>query len=88
MWVYIIKSCKTGKFYIGHTSDLPRRIADHNRGKSRSVRNRGPFDLVYKEEFLDRAAAVRREKEIKRYKGGNAFKKLISQNSNSIVELG
>ena len=85
LWVYVIKSQMTGRFYIGHTNNLKRRLEDHNRGKSRSVRNRGPFDLVYQEEFQDRSSAIKREKEIKRYKGGNAFKNLISKNTDPIV---
>lgn len=76
-FVYILRSLKDKRHYIGYTGDLDRRIKDHNKGKNRSVRGRGPFQLIYKEEFKDALSAQRREKEIKSYKGGNAFKKLI-----------
>lgn len=76
--VYILKSLKDGKFYIDQTNDLERRIQEHNEGRNPSVKGRGPFKLVYKEEFPDRSLAIRREREIKSYKGGNAFRKLIS----------
>jgi putative endonuclease len=75
-YVYVLKSLKDGRYYIGSTSDLGRRLDDHSLGKTTSLRNRRPLRLVYKEEFPDRLSARRREKQIKSYKGGEAFKKL------------
>ncbi len=46
-----------------------------------SVRHRGPFELIYKEEVETKIEAIRREKEIKSYKGGEAFRKLVSHYS-------
>ena len=80
-YVYILKSLKDGRHYTGYTKDLERRLNDHNRGKSRSVQKRGPFELVYKETFNSKEEAVDRERQIKNYKGGNAFKRLIEKNS-------
>jgi len=80
-FVYILQSQKDRKYYVGHTSDIDRRMKDHNRGKSKSVRNRGPFQLIYKEPFASRLDAIEREKQIKRYKSGDAFKRLIQQNT-------
>ena len=80
-FVYVLKSLKDNKFYIGSTNNLERRIQDHNRGKSKSVKNRGPFKLIYKKEYQTRLEALRREKEIKSYKSGEAFRILISQNT-------
>lgn len=77
-YVYILQSLKDQKFYIGHTQNLERRIQEHTEGKTRSLKGRVPFKLVYKESFLDRSGAVTRERQIKRYKGGNAFKQLVS----------
>jgi len=43
------------------------------------MRNRGEFDLVYVERCFSRSEAMKREKEIKKYKGGgNAFRKMLS----------
>jgi len=78
-YVYILKSLRDEKHYIGYTKDLQQRIADHNRGKSSSVKTRAPFLLVYQEEYSSRLEAIRREKQIKAYKGGIAFEKLILQ---------
>ena len=77
-FVYILQSIKDHRYYIGSTGDVQARLAYHNSGRQRSTKNRIPFELVYFEEHPDRSKAERREREIKRYKGGEAFKKLIS----------
>jgi putative endonuclease len=76
-YVYILLSQKDNRYYIGSTSDLKRRIEYHNSGLQRSTKHRVPFKLVYYEVHDDRSSAERREKQIKRYKGGEAFRKLI-----------
>jgi putative endonuclease len=43
----------------------------------RSTKSRIPFKLIYFEEYADKLTALQREKQIKGYKGGQAFKKLI-----------
>ena len=84
-FVYVLQSQKDQKYYIGYTNNLDRRIRDHNRGKSRSVKNRGPFQLVLKEVFATRVDAIKREKQIKSYNGGDAFKKLIQENTSDPI---
>jgi putative endonuclease len=76
-YLYILRSLKDGKYYIGSTSDISARFEYHNSGRQRSTKNRAPFILIYKEEYYTRTEAEKREKQIKSYKGGNAFKKLI-----------
>ena len=80
-YVYIIKSLKDNRNYIGYTRDIERRLQDHNRGKSKSVKYRGPFELIYQEKYATRLEASRREKRLKSYKGGEALKKLLSNNA-------
>ena len=80
-WVYIIRSLKNNKHYIGYTNNLERRLQDHNRGKSESVKYRGPFVLVCCEEYSTKLEASQREKQIKSYKGGEAFKRLLNNKS-------
>ncbi|MBI2074794.1 MAG: hypothetical protein HYT83_03090 [Candidatus Levybacteria bacterium] len=45
------------------------------------ILKRGFWRLIHKEEYSSLAEARRREKQIKSYKGGNAFKKLIESNA-------
>ena len=77
-YVYILRSLKDLGFYIGISSDVAARLNYHNSGKQRSTKHRLPFTLVYQEKHVDKTSALRREKQIKSYKGGEAFKKLIS----------
>ena len=78
-YVYVLRSLKDKRYYIGNTNNLERRLQDHNRGKSEAVKYRGPFELAYSEEYTTKSAAVRREIQIKSYKGGQAFKRLIDK---------
>jgi len=77
-FVYILQSEKDRGFYIGYTTDLVRRIHKHNSGKTQSLRHRRPLKLIYYEQLASLRDAKAREKQIKSYKGGEAFKKLIS----------
>ena len=66
--MYILRSSSTGRYYVGHTQDLAKRLREHNRGCARSTRDRGPWELFYKEEFSTRSEASRRERQIKSMK--------------------
>ena len=76
-FVNILKSEKDGGFYSGYTTNLKRRLAEHNSGKTKSLRNRVPLSLIYYERYPSKSAAKYREEQIKRYKGGEAFKRLL-----------
>jgi len=66
-WVYIVR-CRDGTLYTGITTDIDRRIGDHNRGKgSKYTASRRPVKLVYSEPQADRSSASKREAQIKRY---------------------
>jgi putative endonuclease len=58
-------SLKDGKFYVGMTSNVERRLNEHNSGKSISTRYRRPFVLIYREQFATRRDARKREKYLK-----------------------
>ena len=77
-FVYILKSIRDNKYYIGESSDVTARLLFHNSGKQRSTKNRTPFIIILVEQFENREMALKREKQIKSWKGGNAFKILIS----------
>jgi putative endonuclease len=68
---------KDGRYYIGETADVEARLRFHNSGKQRSTKNRIPFKLIMFEVYSNRSDALVREKQIKSWKGGEAFKKLV-----------
>lgn len=79
MWqVYILKSERYNRFYTGCTNNLERRLKEHNCGYNKSTCRFAPFEVIYTESFTDGPTAFSREKQIKSYKGGEAFKKLIN----------
>ena len=77
-FVSFLKSIKFERHYIGSTSNLDRRLANHNTGKVRSTKAYKHWKIIYRESFENKSEAFNREKQIKSYKGRIAFKKLIS----------
>jgi putative endonuclease len=76
-WVYILRSLRDLKFYIGQTDDLTDRFQRHNEGRVRSTKGRRPFELIKTESYATRAEAVRRERYLKNLKGNATFRKII-----------
>jgi len=68
-FIYVLKSELTGSSYVGHTSDLEKRLIEHNNNKSLSTRGEKPWRLVYKEEYTTRSEAASKEKYFKSIKG-------------------
>ena len=75
--VYVLESKKDNKWYIGCTSNLARRLVEHNGGKVLSTRFRKPFSLLFKEEFSDVYEAFRTERFYKTAKGKKILKQKI-----------
>lgn len=86
MWVYILK-CSDGSYYTGVTSNLERRLSEHQSGNHFGYTSmRLPVELVFSQEFNDPMTAIKREKQIK---GWTRDKKeaLIRGDFNALVEL-
>lgn len=64
-WVYIVR-CDDGSFYTGYTTDVDRRLREHNDGAgAKYTKGRTPVELVHRENHTTREAALAREHEIK-----------------------
>ncbi|MDE2939751.1 MAG: GIY-YIG nuclease family protein [Chloroflexota bacterium] len=63
--VYVLQSDSSGLLYVGQTRDLARRLGEHQQGLASYTRNRGPWTLVYEEEWATRGEAMRRERFLK-----------------------
>ncbi|AUX09355.1 putative endonuclease [Halalkaliarchaeum desulfuricum] len=64
-YVYVLE-CADGTLYTGYTTDIERRVAEHNAGEgAKYTRGRTPVELVHLEEYDSRSAAMSREHEIK-----------------------
>ncbi|MCH7827102.1 MAG: GIY-YIG nuclease family protein [Bacteroidetes bacterium] len=64
-YVYILKSLVDGKFYTGYTSNLKKRLDEHNKGLTKSTKSRRPFELVYFEGSVNIKDVMKREKYLK-----------------------
>ena len=78
-FVYILKSRNFDRYYTGHSADINKRIAEHNRGKVKSTKAYVPWEIVYSEIFNTKSEAFNREMQIKKYKSGEAFHKLLNK---------
>gem|GEM_PF-674386 len=76
--VYILYSSKYAKFYIGFTSDIDKRLIEHNSGNTKSTKPFIPWEVIYKEEFETRIAARKRELYLKSAAGRKWRKKSIN----------
>lgn len=76
-FVYVLKSMKNGRYYVGSTNDLTRRMAEHKRGKTKYTRNSGPYKLIYKRSFRTLKEARQKEYQIKKMKNREYIEKFI-----------
>ena len=68
-YVYILRSEKDGKRYIGSTGDVDKRVLQHQQGEVKSTKQRKPLKLIYIEAFDDKHSAQMRERLFKTGKG-------------------
>jgi putative endonuclease len=77
-YVYVLKSEKDGKRYVGYTHNLAKRFEQHNNGEVESTKNRRPLKLIYFEGCASQDDALKREKYLKTHYGrlflGNRLK--------------
>ncbi|MBI4090215.1 MAG: GIY-YIG nuclease family protein, partial [Candidatus Kerfeldbacteria bacterium] len=64
-YVYVLRSHKDEKLYIGYTGELKKRLKQHNDGEVLSTRSRRPFELIYLEGYKSIKDARKREKNLK-----------------------
>ena len=74
--VYLLQDNK-GKLYIGYSSNLKRRINEHNRSKVYTTKRMSEPKLIYFEAYLNEAKAKERERKLKQY--GSSYHGLIKR---------
>ncbi|EKE22097.1 MAG: hypothetical protein ACD_7C00048G0003 [uncultured bacterium] len=80
-FVYILKSLKDEKLYIGQTNNLEKRIIRHNAGQVSSTKNRRPLKIIYSEKFYTRKESMAREKYLKSLKSSEYILNNITDSS-------
>ena len=84
-WKVYIVECADGTYYTGITTDIERRILEHNYSfkSAKYTRSRRPVRLVYEESHADRSLASKREYQIKKMKRKDKVS-LINSNANRL----
>jgi putative endonuclease len=83
-YLYVLKSKRDDELYFGYTSDLRKRLTQHNSRLVEATRTRRPFVLVYYEAYLSKDDAKHREFSIKLR--GNAYLQLKRRIKNCVAE--
>jgi putative endonuclease len=87
-FVYILKSENNWRFYVGMTSNLEKRIEEHNKGYTKSTKGYRPWKLFFFETFQSRAEARSREKYYKSGIGKEKIKQKWSSSSAACLPTG
>ncbi len=87
MWYVYILRCTDNTLYTGSTTDIDRRVKEHNRKKGGGcTRGRLPVELVHKEPYEIRSEAQKREAQIKTWPRQKKLA-LISSNKSALRQL-
>ncbi|MDP4007226.1 MAG: GIY-YIG nuclease family protein [bacterium] len=76
-YVYILESLKNRSLYIGYTTDLKKRFAEHNNGESLAAKPFRPYKLIFYEAFINKKDAKAREEYLKSGWGFRSIKKML-----------
>jgi len=84
-FVYILRSLKNGRFYIGSTTDINKRLLRHESGNVRATRNFLPVRLELCQEFDNYTYARKIEQRLKDFKRKDFIEKIVKE---GIIKLG
>ncbi len=76
-YVYVLRSTNKDFMYVGITSDLVKRLGEHNSNKVKSTKADSPYELIFYEAYRDKSDAYRREKYLKTTKGKTTLKTML-----------
>jgi putative endonuclease len=78
---------KSGKRYTGHTSDLNRRLKEHNSGMCKSTKIDIDWKVIYAEEYPTRSEAMKREKWLKSGRGSRFLKTIMAEQAPDSINI-
>lgn len=76
-YVYILRSTVNQSFYIGYTTDLRKRLQEHNTGLSAATKPYKPYSLIFYEAFPNKTDAKHREEYLKSGFGRRSINKML-----------
>lgn len=78
-YVYVLRSIKSDKWYIGCTNDLRKRFSEHMNNKSTYTKGKGPFEIIYYEASRNKLDGFAREKYLKSGMGRRFLKNRLKR---------
>lgn len=75
--IYILRFDKSGRYYIGSTDNLDRRLIQHHRGNTPSTKHLGDFQVVFSQEVPSLEIARKAEKKLKSWKRRDYIERII-----------
>ena len=76
-YVYVLRSIEYKRSYVGFTSNVERRLKEHNSGKTRSTKPYRPWVLLFSERYPTKIDALNREKFLKSGQGRDEIKQKL-----------
>ncbi len=76
---YVLQSEKNKSLYVGYTTDLRKRLKEHNQGFDKSTKPYRPWKLIYYEACLNEDDAKRREHYLKTSQGQRLLKRRLKE---------
>lgn len=76
-YVYILQSEAKDRMYIGKTSDVRRRLSEHNAGQNASTKPYVPWRVIFYEAYIKQSDATRRERYLKTTQGHQAIRRML-----------
>lgn len=78
-YVYLLQSENNNSLYIGYTTDLQRRLQEHNRGRVFPTKPYLPWHVIHYESYRNEHDAKRREKYLKTNQGSRLLKRMLKE---------
>lgn len=84
--IYILRSLKNNRYYVGSCLSLERRLFEHNSGQVKATKNIRPVELVFKQEFKDIKTARQVEYKLKKKKSRVIIEKMIVEGKIKFID--
>jgi putative endonuclease len=77
-YIYVLRSIDFNRNYVGFTTNIEKRLEEHNSGKTKSTKPYRPWKILFSERFDTKTEALLREKFLKSGQGRDYIKKILA----------
>lgn len=76
-YLYILRSLKNKKLYIGSSPDVKKRLRSHNAGENKATKPNMPYELIFYSGFINKEDAISAEQYFKTSAGWKRIHKML-----------